>query len=246
MLDPLIGAYSAYRHSEIDAAYDPSQAVTAKTLINPSGEYLTVLFPPWRGGGPVYRALTRRLVKKGSAVLVYRFHKHVLEPDIDRVVDSFGVIKDTVTSDIRSCVSERGYRGTDLISTSLGNVSMCLVAGAYPDFRRATMVAAGSNLARSMWEGNRTEPLRAAFETQGVTKENLDTAWDQLAPMRHAEAFAGKNVAMYVSQTDKVIPYAYQAEMAESVIASGADVTIHSSRRDHAESIVHFCLRGQL
>lgn len=246
MLDKVISRYSALRHSTIDTNYTPQQAVQAKKLTNPHGKNLTILLPPWHGGSIVYDALTRRLVATGSAVLSYQFHKHILEPNIANVLDSFGTIRQTVTDDIAALVAVNGYSGVDFIASSLGNVSLCQIASAYPAFRKATMVVAGSNLARSAWEGSRTQDLRMSFEAQGVSESELDAAWADLAPMKHAEAFKVKQVSMFASTSDTVIPAAYQAEMVEAIRAVNAHVAVHSSPNGHAAAISQFCLRGPL
>ncbi len=125
-------------------------------------------------------------------------------------------------------------------------MSLCLIADEYRDFRKATMIVAGSNLARCTWEGSRTQAIRKQLELNNTTEGALDAAWQQLAPKTYAAAFAGKEVGMYISETDTVIPTQYQEEMVTSIKSAGADVTAHYSRNGHAASIAGFCLMGEL
>lgn len=174
MLDSVMGFYAAHRFKEKDASYEPNMAVVSRTLLNENAKVLTVLIPPWRGGKGVYMKLAKRLMNRGSAVLVYEFHRQILEPDVQKTRASFAVIQQCLTDEINSLVQKHGYESVDFISSSLGSVTMCMLASTYRNFASATFVVAGSNLARCLWEGSRTQSLRHAFEVQGMSEEKLD------------------------------------------------------------------------
>lgn len=246
MLDRFIAGYGAVRHSAIDLDYRPSQAITSKRLSNPRGNRLSVLFPPWHGGGVAYDILTRRLARNGSAVLSYNFHGQILQPDIDSVVESFNVIQDSVVADIHALSEKHDYCAVNLIASSLGNVSLAMVADKHASFQKATLVVAGSNLARCMWDGGRTRSIRQQFETQNISVSVLDDAWRQLAPKAHVDAFKDKEVLMYLSESDTIIPARYQREIAENLQAVTDNIHIHTDQSGHAATIAGFCLRGEL
>ena len=243
MLDRVLTAYSSLRHSKLDERYEPAWAITGKTCTNPNARRLTLLLPPWHGGGAVYEILARRLAKEGSAVLRYAFHGQILEPNAERVRASFHFIQQAVVADIEALTAEKSYESVDFIASSLGNVSLALIASRYRNFRKASMVVAGSNLARSVWEGSRTQALREAFEAQGLDEQALDTMWTELAPKNHAEFFSGKEVAMHVSTADTVIPTHYQIEMAEHMRAVCDNATVTYLNKGHAASVIDFCMR---
>jgi len=242
MIDFAISRYASLRYREMDSNYQTSDAITGRSIIDPSSERLTVLFPPWHGGGFVYGALARRLKDNGSSVLSYTFHGDVLQPDVDTVLQSFTYIKDTITEDIDELNREHRYDAVDLVATSLGNVSLALVASEYGEFRNATMIVPGSNLARCMWEGSRTQDIRQQFEAQGLAVEDLDSSWDILAPKQYAEVFADKNVKIHISDSDTVIPAGFQQEMAVALRENAANLDLKTSQHGHVANILKYCL----
>jgi hypothetical protein len=246
MLDKLFARYSAAVNRNPGVDYTSDKAVSSWRLTHPDSDVLTVLFPPWHGGGYAYGLLSQRLSAQGSAVLNYRFHAQILRSDTAAVLSSFDVIKHTVSHDIRELTARHGYKEIDLMASSLGNISLSLVASELDDFSRATMVVAGSNLARCAWEGTRTVGIRQGFETQGIAETDIDVAWAGLAPMRYADAFAGKPVRMYVSQADSVIPTPYQHEMVQAMQAAGALVDLYTSKLGHVGTIGNYCAYGEI
>jgi hypothetical protein len=246
MLDKIVGKYSIVKNRTVNDNYTPADAITSSKLTNPGGAYLTVLFPPWHGGVAVYDKLTRRLVKNGSAVLAYKFHGQILQPDVQMVIKSYEHIQKTITNEISKLVEKYNYQYVDLTACSLGNVALFLVASKYPLFRKATLIVSGSTLARDMWEGSRTGVIRRQLEAKGITESTLSKAWSGLAPSNHVTAFAGKEVTMYVSTTDKVIPARYQQEMADCMLAVNPATRVYVSAKGHVASVAGYGLSGKL
>lgn len=242
MLDRLMGAYASYRFSEVDKDYTPAKAVSASKLYNEGASSLTVLLPPWRGGERAYDVLAKRLVKSGAAVLQYSFHPQILQPDIKRVLESFKHIQSKVTGDLDSLQNRHKYKKITLVASSLGNVSLGLVSQAFPRYDDAVLVVAGSNLARCVWEGSRTQSIRRAFEEQGVTEDELDERWAAIAPKYTAPSFSGKAAHMIVSKTDQIIPAVYQEEMVDALRYAGVNPSVERTRLGHISSIAKYCL----
>ena len=246
MLDTLIGHYAAYRFKSDDSNYNPSMAIESSKITNEASPVLTVLFPPWRGGEGAYDLLAKRLVKSGSAVLNYRFHRQILEANTSRVLESFSYIQESVVGDIKKLMDAHSYDKVNFIASSLGNVSMAKVAKEFKDFDTATMIVAGSNLARCTWEGSRTRAIRQAFEDQGIDEDALDAAWATIAPKSAASAFAGKSVRMIVSGTDSIIPSTYQQEMVEAVSPYAKELNIARTNTGHIATVARYCMSGEV
>ena len=242
MIDKFVGVYAGRKYSGTDDNYRPSEAIESRRVVNESAPNLTVLFPPWRGGESAYNLLTKRLVKSSSAVLQYKFSPQILEPNVSRVVESFERIQSEVTEDLEKLTFCNRYDQVNFVASSLGNVSLGLVAKRFPEFTGATMIVAGSNLARSAWEGSRTQHIRQALELQGMSEDALDEAWAKLAPKNSATAFEGKPVHLLVSTTDEVIPAHYQHEMVDTVSSAGVIATVDSYRTGHIATVARYCL----
>jgi hypothetical protein len=138
--------------------------------------------------------IINKKLSKHSAVLYYNFHDQILEPEITRVPESFKTIGKRAGSDTARLVADYKYKSVHLVGISLGSAGLAMAAKNYPGFSSCTLVVAGDNLATLMWDGSRTQGIRRSFSEQGITKQELDNAWQEIAPKNQAITFKGKNV----------------------------------------------------
>jgi hypothetical protein len=247
MIDQILGSRASKQDVLLDPNYDPEQSVVGSKLIGPkNSQILTVLFPPWHGGGRVFDTLANRFARSGSAVMSYSFSDHILSPDVEQVQSSFRNIRKIVCNDLDQLIRKYGYLEVNAVAASLGNVSLAYVARVFSDFSKATMIVAGSNLAHSTWEGSRTQQIRLLMEKQGVNEEALDNAWRDLAPETNAVGFKNKPLHFIKSSTDEVIPSSYQLEMEKALISIGSKVTSQTTFLGHYMTIARFCYIGRL
>jgi hypothetical protein len=177
--------------------------------------------------------VARRLERQGKAALVYDFHGQILSADIMQTLDSFEYARQHIVEQLEGFKTSGKYDRIHLYGASLGNITLGLVADSFGDFDEATMIVAGSNLARSVWEGDRTQAIHRNLAARHVTLPQLDKAWEELAPKTHAAAFEGKPVHLFPSTTDHIIPTQYQGELQVALREAGADVTTDPTRLGH-------------
>jgi hypothetical protein len=240
--------WKGIRHDTIsDPIYSPEQAVLGHEDSGLEGSSrLAVIFPPWHShlDDPALKSLARKLGSNGFSVRRYDFNDHILEPNVDRVVESFQNIRDRVAEELEKHVDEKGFNQVHFISASLGTVSLALVASRFTRLTGATIVAGSSNLALSMWNGIRTVNIRQAIEeTEGPAFDDtrIDEAWHGIAPKTHADAFKGIPVRMKISTTDEIIPTVYQIEMANVLAEAGCEVDMATTRLGHYAAIGSYC-----
>jgi hypothetical protein len=185
-------------------------------------------------------------VRHGSAVISYDFNDEILKPDVNQTLASFMQIQAVVAGELHELVEAHDYRDVTLFAASLGNVALALITEQFKDFNKAVMVVAGSNLAKSAWEGIGTQDIRQSFEDQGYDEESLVRSWEPLAPAAHAAAFSGKDVDFILSTTDKVIPTTYQQEYVDALEQAGAKIAVTSTRLGHYMAVGRACLVGEI
>lgn len=246
MIDQLVVAFSQRKYASISANYEPEQAIVKHTLLNPTGNYLTVLFPPWHGASVPFTLLQQRLVRKESAVLRYDFHHNILTANTKQVLESFRYIQKTVSGDLHKIVAEYGYNSVKLIGVSLGNLALSMVASYYPTISEATLVVGANKLAPSVWEGMRTQDIRRQLVSQGFDQTGLETVWQELEPARYAKAFSGKPVRFVTSDNDKVILSSNQQQLVDAFLKAGAKVQQTHKQVGHIMSIIEYSLYGRL
>jgi hypothetical protein len=245
MLDQLLVRRNAEKDVFTDS-YAPNQAITGHELTNPTGRNLTVLFPPWHGGGWFYERLIARLEGRGDAVLAYYFHDEILKPDAEQVLKSFRYIRDTVAAELKATTEAHSYEKVKLIAMSLGNPAMAIVTGKFKDFDSASLVVGASSLATSMWYGSRTQHVRAGIEqnNKAITLATLEDMWSELAPINHIDALEGKAVSLLVSKTDAIIPTRFQLKLVEGIQAAGIKPNVQQTELGHYAAVGKFCLFG--
>lgn len=228
---------------DFSGEYMAGDAVVAARHLNPDASDLKVVFPHWHASETETNLLHRRLSRQNS-VLHYYLHDRILEPNRERVRDSFDVISKRAAADLSIFEEEGRYRSIELIGISLGNVALAKTATLFPNFDSATLVVAGSSLADCMWEGARTRNLRSAFEHQQVSQSELRVEWADLAPSKHAPSFHKKQVKAIVSKRDSIIPTSYQIEMVQKLEEARAEVTGAYTVLDHSATLTRFCIKG--
>jgi pimeloyl-ACP methyl ester carboxylesterase len=226
---------------DFSGEYDPEQAITGRTYLNPGAENLIVIFPPWHGGSPLTDLLARRRALS-HAVLKYDFHDMILEPYAERVEQSFKYIADTVSKDLYDLPAWLKYKKVHFIGISMGNVAMAMTAGKYHDIDSATMITAGDDLAAALWQGERTQHLRRRFEEQGLTENKLRRYWYDLAPKRYAKYFRDKPVKTLVSRNDSIIPSFQQFDMTQALKTYEARVNDTYTSLGHIAAITSYCV----
>ena len=246
MLDKLISGYSSRKHRHDDTGYTSASAIIDLKLANPKGEILTILFPPWHGAGKPFKILEHRLAQGGSATLSVNLHNQILSADINEVVQSFYSIQAQIITEIDKLQKKYKYREVHMIGLSIGTLSMSLVARAYPKVSQVTFVVGASRLAPCVWYGIRTQKIRKQVEANGFSLAKLELEWSDLAPALSAPILRGKLVQIYVSNSDKIIPTAYQTELVHTMLDAGANVRVFRSNYGHTASIIKFCLSDKL
>jgi hypothetical protein len=246
MLDRTMSYRGVKRNVLSTPGYSANQAVLSEQLLAPDNPNLTVLLPPWHGGGKFYERLASRLIARGNAVLVYDFHDDILKPDVDEVVASFHQIQSHVSDRLHELRDTERYQSVSLIAASLGTPILAMVASMFPDFDKATMITPGSDLAKCMWQGIRTAHIRRAFESQGVEQQQLETAWSSLAPVNHTASMVGKDLSLIISKTDRIIPTRFQHEYASVLNVNDIVPDVTSSNLGHYGTIGRFCLSGNM
>ena len=178
-----------------------------KIIISPRGDSVP----------PTDKILFKRLCKKGYSCLYYCISGSVLSPDVNETIRYFNLVKDQIRSDISELKTKHNFKKVDIISSSLGAVSVCLVANNNDYVDNIFLIVPGSCLASSLWSGIRTQNLRKIYENQKINKEELRDIWATLAPKNNINKLHNKNIFISISKSDKVIPYVFGKEFASLV-----------------------------
>ncbi len=177
---------------------------------------LKIILPGWGNGVSwTTKVLARRLSQRGFSCLVYSLPRTILPYDPHIAPAIFNIVKESIKENIVNIKSQYNFKKIDIISTSLGVVTACLIANDNKDIINTFFIVPGSCLASSLWDGVRTQRLKQIYEAQGMDKEKLKKIWHSLAPKNNISILSSKGIFIAISKSDKVIPYSYGREFAE-------------------------------
>ncbi|HVX24039.1 MAG TPA: hypothetical protein VG992_01715 [Candidatus Saccharimonadales bacterium] len=222
-----------------DPDYTLTKAVEAVELVRPFAEpngELQVMFSPWHHNATYYGFEAQRRAKMGSTVLTIISHPQVIEPNPQRVLDSYKYLVDTAVSTIDE--QQADFDRLRLFAASSGTVALAAVAKAKAgEVSSAAMLAGGDSLIDSVWHGQRTILLKSALEADGWTFDKLDELWQPLSVYGSLDAFTGKPVDFVRSTRDLNVLPASQERYSEALRAAGAEVNEHVSHLGHYATI---------
>ncbi len=191
---------------------------------------LFIVLPPWGDGAGLPRFLTHHLVKLGNSCLVYSFPRSILSPDPKLTLKIFHEIAGKIKTDIALIKQKYNFQQIEIIAPSLGCVSGLMTANGNKDVTGLYLIAPGSCLASSLWDGIRTRKLKGIYENKNINKEYLKILWQSIAPKNNLNALKDKKIILITSKSDKIIPYCYGKELGDLLKKQYPETVIQENR----------------
>ncbi len=223
---------------------DSFDKIQKNFVYKPGSKILKVIIPPWEDGTNVLtKGLLGRLDKKDCSYLSYEFGLDLLSPDIELTLKKFNYIQYQIRADISELKKKYSFERIDVIGTSLGVVSACLIVNGNANVNRLYCIVPGSDLAASLWDGVRTWKLRNMYKSQNITKEKLVEFWNDVAPKNNIDRLDGKKIFIAISKADNVIPYHYGKEFTDIIKNKYPDVEVQENNNlGHYVTVMKYCL----
>lgn len=209
---------------------------------------LKVIIPPW-GDSEYYvtKLLKKRLASQGFACLSYSFPQNILSADAENVPLKFQLVREKVLADIEKLKKRYGFLEIDLIGTSLGVVTACLIANNSKHFKDIFFIVPGNCAASSLWDGIRTQKLALAYQNQGLSKDGLARLWQELAPENNIDNLSFNNLYVATSKSDRIIPYCYGKKLTDQLQKRYKKVHImENNRLGHYLTVLKYFLFSDL
>jgi pimeloyl-ACP methyl ester carboxylesterase len=223
---------------------DSQELITSEfyEVNNPRGLY--VLIPSWRGRLDYYALIRRKLMKEGYSCIEYSSAPRMLSSDYQMTVELFEEVKNFVSEQIRKLVQEYQLKEVNIIGTSIGCVEALMIANHNEIIKKVVLVAPGCCLAESMWKGIRTQEIRKNMEVKGITLTFLKEQWKTLAPENNIDGLLGKEITVYLSKSDEIIPYELGLQLVQKMKENNlAPLVKENTFFGHYLTILNYYLR---
>lgn len=190
---------------------------------------LYVFFPPWHSKLKYDWKLRNKITSSGASCLEYKFNGHFLSSDYKLTIKYFKEIRKNILSKISNLIKKYNFKKINIIGISLGCVNACMIANSLKKINELILIVPGNDLAESLWNGIKTKRLRKAFVKKGINLESLKKYWKELAPENNLDNLEFKKVKIYLSKSDKVIPYGNGKKLFDK-ISKRKNVEIHENK----------------
>ncbi|MEI6553919.1 MAG: hypothetical protein WCO09_05120 [bacterium] len=216
--------------------------VTSELILTDSEE-LYILIPPLHYDYDYYRVIKKRISSKGSACVEYKIDSSLLSADVQETIKQFKTVSDKVVLDIASLKLHYGFKKVVIIGVSIGCVQTMMIADKCSNISRIILVVPGNCLAESVWKGVRTQNIRRVLESRGVSMDGLKSAWAELAPENNLTNLVGKDITVYLSMADMVIPYEQGQKLIEGMKRQGlCPIIVKNKHLGHYVTALRFYL----
>lgn len=227
-----------------EASGEEQGLLTSKFECGNIPQTLYVLIPPWRGRTDYFRLVRSKIKKAGQSYLEYKISSRTLSSDHEQTRVLFEDVRRNITNDLEKSDNDYHFKKVVLIATSIGCVEALMVANNNPLVNKIILIAPGNCLAESLWKGIRTKSLRKSLEQKGVTLDFLKDHWRNLAPENNIEGLTGKELVIYLSKADKIIPFELGNILIEKMRAKGLNpLIIENHFLGHFGTVIQYLLR---
>ncbi|MFZ5955185.1 MAG: hypothetical protein ACOYT4_02065 [Nanoarchaeota archaeon] len=193
---------------------------------------LFVVFPHWHETMAEILQLKNLILKENYSFLNYKFTSKVLSADFKLTKKRFKKIKKIIIKDLKKLEREYNFNKINFIGISLGRITPLMIANtSFKKLEKIILVAPGNCLAEALWNGILTQDIRKEFEKNKVNLEKLKKYWKKIDPENNLKNIDKKTkIIVYLSESDRIIPYACGLKLTEAIRKNNLDLTIKKNK----------------
>ncbi len=183
--------------------------ITFRFFHNANSRSLYVITPYWTATMRQFpmQVLKKRILKEGHACLVCQFPVKILSESIYLTEGYFKEVQKDVRDKIRELKDKHGFEEIAVAGISLGCVNALMASNGNPDVNKILLVVPGDSLSESLWRGVGTIRLKRKIKDRGFNLGELEKTWADLDPKNNINKISDKKVEIFLSKSDKVIPF---------------------------------------
>ena len=153
------------------------------------------------------RILKTRIKKAGHSCLIYQFPGKILSENVHLTDKYFKEIQAEIRKDIKNFKDKHNFIEVIVIGMSLGCANALMAGNKNPDVNKISLVVPGDSLADSLWRSVGTKQLKNKIKKENINLQELEKDWKCLDPKNNIDGLSDKEIEIYLSRSDKVIPY---------------------------------------
>jgi predicted esterase len=202
-----------------DEKISARKLVKKKFWYEKGSEELFVILPPWGGRFYLNFFLRKKILKRGCSFLEYEFPEAILSSSWETTVEDFNRIRDNINKEIEKLKKRYKFKKINLVGISIGCINTCMIANNNSIIDKICLIVPGRCLAESMWKGISTQKIRQAYEKNGINLKKLKEYWRSLAPENNINKLKAKEISIFLSKADVIIPFHCGKKLVEEIKA---------------------------
>ena len=164
------------------------------------------LLAGWHSKLWMYWLFSNILSFNGYHCITYAYDNEIFSPDTQKTVKHLNEIKEDILSKIKKLKKE-GYNKFSIFGISLGSMLALMVADKSPDISKVILNTIGIDISETVWGWNKVYPgFKKGLIEQNLTLNELKEIWSSITPANNIHNLKNKNILIYLSQKDEVIP----------------------------------------
>ena len=180
-----------------------------KKIFSLNNKKVVFLLTGWKGQIWEYYFVILTLLVNGFDCVAYEYDSDMLSPDVGGTISSF----DDVTNDVLQTLTKfnkRGYKDLYIFGTSLGSALSIIVANKTKHIKKIILNLTGASLAGTVWSW---DTFKKDLKANKTNLKSLEKSWRRLAPINNLNNMLDKQVLIYLSKHDDVIPFIQGAQL---------------------------------
>lgn len=152
----------------------------------------------------------------GFQCILYEYDDDVLSPNTQKTVKSLLSIRDDILHKIE-VLKKDGCTEFSIFGTSLGSNISLLVANRSKDISHVILNTTGIDIAETIWSWQSVFPyFKEMLLKNNYTLERLQEEWKPISPRHNIDNLKNKDILVYVSKKDEIIPYYLGKQLLEA------------------------------
>jgi hypothetical protein len=206
---------------------------------------LYVITPYWQATMSQFSIilLKRRILNSGNSCLIYQFPIKILSDNVHLTEQYFKEIETEIKKDVENIKLKHGFIEVVVVGMSLGCVNALMVSNKNNYVNKVILVVPGDSLSDSLWRGIGTRKLKNQIKRHNINLKELEKDWQDLDPKNNIDGLANKYIEIYISKSDKIIPYTNGHHLVVDIENIGLrPVVIKNKRLGHYLTLLKFVL----
>lgn len=181
----------------------------------------------------------KKLTDQGYRVIAYDYSgKLVLNGDVPKFLH----VSDAIQQDVSTRIvqyKQQGARSFYAFGSSMGTIFAITCAARIKDISKVVINLTYGSLAENVWSWWYLTLSKRKLIRQGITMERLEGLLKPISPTQNAGKLAGKEVLLYLSRRDRVLPNSQSGKFKAALDAAHVKYHYHENKYlGHVASIV--------